>query len=1230
MDPCTELATRVVSYLWALRDVYPDALTAQGIKLDELHEKVGTDMALLARYRSLARRHTSERWPKSDSPAHGPSLAGKVRSDPQFEPLDHRLQQIVKERIRKQNKQQRTTTLEKVTGGLVDGLSLTSGTAERQDFDALRTLALGDFVKHAASLIGLFPSVALHEKQPESATPSTAPVSVTRESMMDEIASEMLERGLLYRVAHDLDYRPLLVRAVGGGRDLLDDPGYPRMLARHCRERNLAVPFQLVLHDELDEIDRSRRLRNGSKPPEPEKSDSEKSLPLARAYQHSLLGLAFSGGGIRSATFNLGILQGLAGKGWLAHFDYLSTVSGGGYIGSWLLAWIKRRGSIAAVQESLRGYGGGSDQSAARNPDPGSEHVRPIRLLREYSNYLAPRIGAFSADSWTIVSIWLRNTVMNLMVLTLFLMAVLIAPRLLGVAFDGSDLQPSMWCVVLFLGLSSWLIGFNLRSFDDPGTTHTEHDVLRLFRPRLKPSERGDTPFIVIATIVVPALITAFFGMRVLWQYAAASTPASDDWVDRTRVVGIYSFLLLAGGLAITAAVGRYWNVAGRGERLSTEVWLKRILKNSRGFFLSVFWGLLAAAVGALLIVQLWKRVLPLLFADSHRGIWIGISFGPVVLLLVVTLVIVIYLGLEGLSAPDERREWWSRLGAWLGLVGGTWAVVTSISFFVPYLVATTWLYASTLGLGWSAITGAGAWLASSGESNGINLRWDKKVVPSLIITAAPYLFVAGVFVIVAVLTHATFYILREEFLFRQTYTAMGSLPFSVQRYADTYWAFVEPSSNTPAVLCVVLLCLSALLSRRADVNEFSMHHFYKNRLVRAYLGASRTRVNRRPNAFTGLDMDDEIKLWRFTTTDVSTPDDERTDCRESFAGPFPIINTTLNMTTGDELAFQERKGQSFVFTPLYSGFDFATKQSLIPDKTAAQFAYRPSHTFGNYWKKQNRAECGVGIGTAVAISGAAANPNAGYHTSPAVAFFLTILNARLGWWIGNPLRDRWDRPSPPFGLFYMLSELFGFAGVNRNFVNLSDGGHFDNMGLYELVRRRCRFIVLCDAEQDDRYSFNGLAGAIRKCRVDFGVVIDIETKWIDPRSKDDSDTGSDEMPPSKHEGRCHVAVGTINYPGEGTGTLVYIKSSLTGDEPADIREYRDSHPEFPHQTTADQFFDESQFESYRALGQHIVDRAFPSWPSGPSLDEALLEIATSIRTQCETDAGLRRQHEEG
>jgi hypothetical protein len=218
-----------------------------------------------------------------------------------------------------------------------------------------------------------------------------------------------------------------------------------------------------------------------------------------------------------------------------------------------------------------------------------------------------------------------------------------------------------------------------------------------------------------------------------------------------------------------------------------------------------------------------------------------------------------------------------------------------------------------------------------------------------------------------------------------------------------------------------------------------------------------------------------------------------------------------------------------------------------------------------------------------MAISGAAFNSNAGFHTSPSLAFLLTVFGVRLGWWGGNPRKKSWRRPSPLFGLFYLIFELTANTTLDRNFVLLSDGGHFENMGLYELIRRRCRYIIVSDAEEDEHFKLEGIGGAIRKCRDDFGVVINLEMESLRPLG-------------NPAHSRLHFSIGSIWYPEESeAGTLIYIKASVTNDEPVDVAEFRKRHAEFPHTSTANQFFDESHFESYRELGHHVAEGIFTS-----------------------------------
>ena len=145
------------------------------------------------------------------------------------------------------------------------------------------------------------------------------------------------------------------------------------------------------------------------------------------------------------------------------------------------------------------------------------------------------------------------------------------------------------------------------------------------------------------------------------------------------------------------------------------------------------------------------------------------------------------------------------------------------------------------------------------------------------------------------------------------------------------------------------------------------------------------------------------------------------------------------------------------------------------------------------------------------------------------------------------------------------------------DYCYLTDGGHFDNLGLYEMILRRCRHIVAIDAGCDSNYLFEDLGSAIRKVRIDLGIPIDIHV--VSP----------------KKEGvkASYYVLGTIRYSvidGPGTdGELLYIKPVIGGEEPTDIAHYASAHPEFPHEPTSDQWFGESQFESYRALGFHAV-----------------------------------------
>jgi hypothetical protein len=221
----------------------------------------------------------------------------------------------------------------------------------------------------------------------------------------------------------------------------------------------------------------------------------------------------------------------------------------------------------------------------------------------------------------------------------------------------------------------------------------------------------------------------------------------------------------------------------------------------------------------------------------------------------------------------------------------------------------------------------------------------------------------------------------------------------------------------------------------------------------------------------------------------------------------------------------------------------------------------------------------------------------------PAVAFLMSALNLRLGLWLPHPLNPH--RNQYFFPGWYFFLEMFGHtkcepiprnvtktleqnnfdhsklkpmerASLFMSDVHLSDGGHFENLALYELIRRRCRYIIVSDCGADPDVAFDDLANALRRIREDFGVEIELDVSPLRP----DSDGKS----------KQHAVIGTVHYnglAGYDKGTILYIKPTLTGDEPPDVLQYRTRNTAFPHESTGDQFYDEAQWESYRRLGEH-------------------------------------------
>ena len=560
--------------------------------------------------------------------------------------------------------------------------------------------------------------------------------------------------------------------------------------------------------------------------------------PADAAWQARLLGLSFSGGGIRSATFNLGVLQALAGRGVLRYVDYLSTVSGGGYIGSWLTALCQRRfartkedanaagvetGSLLGLDEAgFQSFEQGLAWSAGDTDGRGpAREDRAIRFLREFSNYLTPKLGMFSGDTWALIAIYVRNALLNQLVLLLALVGVLLLPRLLspllGRAEADTDAKFLLWMLadLIVLVFICWNLGRNLASITALRGGEPEH------APR------------VIRRIGVPLLAIGI---------SAAS------WLG---YVGEWPLTVAA---AVGAVVSVFtWSLASASARRHAG---KAWSKVEKGFWTRMIWySVPSGAVFGLLLhaVSVW------LFAD---GTYSGFKLvaAPPALAFAVLLAGVLHVGLAGKSFSAQYTEWLSRFGGivLIGTIG--WLAFNGLVFLGPLLVA--WLQ----GL-WEAALSSG-WILTTL----VSVVFGKDVAASsgrlsrLFMAVAPYIFIVGLGVAAAALLQAGLHEGAVRFgdavavenartvVYSQLQAGGGGL---VRSYGE--WLAQTEEWFIVAAAIAAAIALTWAVSLRVDVNVFSLNGMYANRLVRCYLGASVT--DRKPNRFSGLSARDDLQL---------------------------------------------------------------------------------------------------------------------------------------------------------------------------------------------------------------------------------------------------------------------------------------------------------------------------------------------------------------------------------
>ena len=375
-------------------------------------------------------------------------------------------------------------------------------------------------------------------------------------------------------------------------------------------------------------------------------------------------------------------------------------------------------------------------------------------------------------------------------------------------------------------------------------------------------------------------------------------------------------------------------------------------------------------------------------------------------------------------------------------------------------------------------------------------------------------------------------------------------------------------------VFAAVLIVISLVLNYFGNLNLISQHRMYRDRLMEAFCPSDRALQRMKWKPSKGAD---NLKLSQ------CAPKTDGGDDR--IAGPYHIINTALVVPRAKSTLYRSRSGDNFVLSPLACGSDatgWAGTQRFMADSMT--------------------------LPTAMAISGAALNAHSGAgETAPTrnavLGFLLTLFGAQLGFWAPHPLAEsEQDQKRQPR---FLNPGVYGLTGYgldgdkSRKFVQLADGGHFENLALYELIRRRTDVIICSDAAQDLDYGFEDLGIAVERIRVDFGTNIEFRFPSHGPAHLIPGSFSPNDKWAERYELATRgFAIAEIRYPeGENapakSGYLLYFKSALIQGLPSDLYAYKKLNPDFPNQTTVDQDFDEYQFEAYRELGYRLATQCF-------------------------------------
>jgi hypothetical protein len=782
-------------------------------------------------------------------------------------------------------------------------------------------------------------------------------------------------------------------------------------------------------------------------------------------------GIGLSGGGIRSATFCLGILQALAAHDLLRHFDYISTVSGGGYMGA-SVRWLWRNLGVEPGNGKLSaGTGPNNFPYGSEDPDPKRRrHVNgyegestdpqtaQLNYLRSHGNYLAPGNGITFFSGIAVV---VRTVMLNLLIWISMSAAAFVALLYFRAELDGFAQHIVLVNPVSLFIKGTWIIA--------PGPSN-------LLLP------------VMFALFIWIAIGLAIWFIACSVAYALFSVLSHDASKGKTKT-GLLLFLAFA-----FAAAGL-------------------------GYFVRNLINPFVATVSA---VQTVTNGLALL--SLSVGILIAIAAG---------LTLRTRRGTD--AAYHLRREFETMFGFlfvpfFLCLMLGIIPILAKLVQETPLTIAP--------GVAFGAVA------AMRGQYSAV-----KNIAPSF----ADNIFLplgAAILLFAAVITG---YFMALLILFPETV------------FSGVFPAYIR-------TIMVVVIMLAFMLSLVTNANQTGLHRFYRDRVMDAFMPAEEAVAGGKTQASPEADSFKLYEAWphgndervegQMTHSDLPT-----NPAFSSVRLPYHLVNTNVILINDQEQKIATRGGDNYVLSPIYCG----------------------SSSTG--WVRTQHPLCRkLTLASAMAASGAAANSNSGYvggglTRNTLISIVMMFLNIRLGYWVPNPndhnKRLVWRNPNHWYpGFFYGVLK----KGYKRDsgFLELSDGGHFENLGLYELIRRQCRVIVVCDGEADKQTAYLALVSAIRRVEEDFGATFEFISERGPERLVASEDMG---YPADAKQSPAAYLVARVTYRDKTHGVVLYLKSAITKDASFKVKGYKGANPDFPHESTVDQFFDPEQFEAYRELG---------------------------------------------